>query len=77
MTAMDPKQQLLRWFKAEYAGRTAAVKNGTAKIDWIVPEYRITWSEIMSKARDLGINDNIVDLRWWWGSTSEAKKRRK
>ena len=60
------EQQLLKWFDEEYARRSRAVSDGTGKLDWLLPEYRITWSEITAKAEELGIKRNVVDMRLWW-----------
>lgn len=60
------KQMLMNWFDSEYRYRTYAVSQGTASIDWVLPEYRITWTEICAKAQELGITENAVDLRLWW-----------
>lgn len=72
---MTPNERaLLDWHDAEYARRSAAVLDGTARIDWIVPEYRVSWSELAAKADELGIDRNLVDLRRWW---DQHKKRRR
>lgn len=59
---------LLIWYRAEYARRTAAIKAGTADIDWMVPGYRVRWSEVVAKAEELGLDTSdaaLVDLRLW------------
>jgi hypothetical protein len=63
----DKKQQLVLWYRRTYRERTQTIEGGhEVNIDWILPETRIVWSEIMAKARDLGITDHVVDLRLWW-----------
>lgn len=54
---------LQAWINAEFARRTAAVEAGTADLDWVVPEYRVSWSEVWSKAEELGLSMSLVDLR--------------
>jgi hypothetical protein len=64
------RANLLAWFRAEYARRTAAVEAGTASIDWIVPDYRVSWSEVLAKAEALGLPTNhgeAIELRLWLG----------
>ena len=62
----EAEQKLLRWHRAEYARRTAAAKKGIGSIDWMVPGYRISWSEIAAKAESLGVEKNVVEFRQWW-----------
>ena len=60
------ENELIKWFDEQYAMRSRAVAEGTGRIDWVVPEYRITWSEITAKAETLGIVRNVVEFRLWW-----------
>jgi hypothetical protein len=62
----DPKHELMAWYCAEYDKRTKAVEEGVAPIDWAVPEYRISWTEVVSKAEGLGILTSPLDLRLWF-----------
>ena len=55
--------KLIDWIDSEYARRTKAVKNGTARIDWIDEGTRVSFSEIVAKAEALGIDTNPVSLR--------------
>ncbi|MCA2998449.1 MAG: hypothetical protein ING75_07580 [Rhodocyclaceae bacterium] len=55
--------KLLEWYCAEYERRTKAVDEGTADIDWLIPEYRVSWTEVVTKAEQLGIKFNPVDRR--------------
>lgn len=63
----EAERKLLDWFDTEFKSRTKAVKNSTARIDWIDPGTRISWTEILSKAEELGITTrNAVEMRQWW-----------
>lgn len=55
--------ELTNWFRAEYQRRTMAIENGTGRVDWLDCGTRVSWSEIVSKARDLGITDDVVTMR--------------
>jgi hypothetical protein len=60
----DQMDKLIAWFKAEYARRTAAIKTGKGRIDWLDPGTRISWSEVLAKADELGIDTrDPVNLR--------------
>jgi hypothetical protein len=59
----DKLRELRAWFEAEYARRTAAVERGEVNVDWAIPEYRVSWSEVLAKAGELGIHMSPVDLR--------------
>lgn len=60
-------QCLRTWCLAEFRRRTKALEEGTAtmreQIDWAIPGYRLRFSEAQTKAEELGIDLNIVDLR--------------
>jgi hypothetical protein len=57
-------QRLAQWYRSEYARRTKAVKAGTAPIDWLAAGYRVTWTEVVAKAEELGIDtSDITKLR--------------
>lgn len=64
------KTPLGRWFRQTYIERTIKVALGEASIIDIEPGNRVPWSEVSAKARDLGSDENIVDLRLWWGDWS-------
>lgn len=50
------------WREREFAARTAAVKAGSSNIDWIDPDYRVSWSEILHHCPPPR-NINAVDVR--------------
>lgn len=67
---MTAEESLIYWIKGEFVRRTIAVKKGTADISWIVPEYRISFTEVVSKAEELGVEiENMVDFRLWLGDS--------
>jgi hypothetical protein len=57
----DKLEKLAQWYRQEYQRRTEAVKEGTAKIDWIVPDYRVSRTEVESYAASIGIDMNAQD----------------
>jgi hypothetical protein len=64
MTPAD--RQLLHWYNETYQSRTRAVRDNTARIDWLDPGTRVSWTEMVAKAEELGIRKNPVALRSWW-----------
>jgi hypothetical protein len=60
------ERALIEWFDEQYMLRSWAVGQGTGKISWVVPEYRVTWSEVCAKAEELGIKRNVAEFRLWW-----------
>lgn len=60
---MEKLDALLRWQEAEFIRRTIAVKRNEAPIDWIDPDYRIIISEVMDKAREMGVTESRVTLQ--------------
>ena len=62
------KRALVDWYNHEWRRRTAAVAHDDAALDWIDPDYRVSWSEFTAKAEELGWTGNPVDLRLWWHS---------
>ncbi len=61
------KSPLGRWFKIEFLRRTIRYRTGEGSILDATSEYRVTWTEISERARDLGIAMAPTDLRVWWG----------
>lgn len=61
------RDALLEWYRETWASRTIAVLEDRADIEWIPEATRISWTEVVAKSRDLGIEwPNIVDFRRWW-----------
>ena len=60
---MTPMRQLVKWYRRERRCRTAKVREGTARIDWLDPGTRVSWSEIVAKAEEFGIKSDPVTLR--------------
>lgn len=55
---------LAQWYRAEYARRTEAVERGEVCIDWALPQFRVSWSEVVAKAEQMGWQrGSPVDLR--------------
>jgi len=70
-------EALLRWFEETYDERTLAIReNREVPPDWIPPEYRVTWTEILAKARELGMRDHPTDLRRLFDENHPHKSRR-
>jgi len=64
VTTFDDRVRVLAmWYRSEYRRRTDAVEADQAPIDWVTAEYRVTWSEVVHKAREMGILLNPVSLR--------------
>lgn len=57
----EQAEALARWYRAERAKRTEAVRNGTAKWDWIVPQYRVSFTEVQAYADSIGISLHPTD----------------
>lgn len=59
-------EKLLRdlrdWYIAEFNRRTELANEN---IDWTIPAYRVSWTEVAAAAERLGIKMNPVDLRLW------------
>ena len=54
-------EKLSKWYRDEFKRRTVAIKKGKAKIDWLVPEYRVSRTEVESYAESIGIKLNADD----------------
>lgn len=72
---IDPTkgQALLDWYRSEYDRRTNAIEDGSGKIDWLIPGYRVSFTEVIMKAEQLGIRMNPVDLRRWFDEAQNKK----
>lgn len=57
MSEATPEQLKLleTWVLAEYALRTHAIEANVPNVDWAHPEYRVSLTEIQSKAQACGI----------------------
>lgn len=58
--------RLWHWAVDEYKRRTQEIERGVVNIDWATPEYRVSWTEIITKAVEFGITVDAVTLRQWW-----------
>ena len=65
----------IAWADAEFARRTKAIEDGVVKLDWLVPEYRVTVTEILSYADHAGLTIDPLELRW--ELANRPKKRRR
>ena len=72
---MTPLQQLVKWYRREYDHRTAKVCIGIAPINWIDKGTRVSWSEVYSKARELGIESDPVTLRLDFDAALQRRKK--
>lgn len=52
---------LSAWYRKEFRKRSKAVKDGTAQIEWLVPEYRVSRTEVAAYAESIGITMNAQD----------------
>ena len=72
---MTREQQLINWAAVEFDRRTQLLREGEGQIDWIDPGTRVSWTEIVERARDLGITMNVVELRHWWDENKPKQFR--
>jgi hypothetical protein len=70
---------LIKWHKDEWDRRTKAVEEGTkASLEWVLPESRITMTEVLTKAEQLGIVEwSTVDFREWCYTQFDCKNMSK
>ncbi len=71
------REALRQWFDQEFSHRTNELLNNRGDLDWVNPGFRVRWSEVVSKAEELGLptgNADLVDLRLWF---YEQMRRRK
>lgn len=64
----DLREVIAQWYLATFAERTSRLAAGEVNIDWAVPEYRVSWTEVVAQAAALGFdvsNPSLVDLRTW------------
>ena len=57
--------QLARWYHSEYQRRTEAITDNIGKIEWLVPEYRVSRTEVTAYAQSIGIEldaDDTIQL---------------
>jgi len=61
---MTPEQEakIVAWYRETYMARTEAIEAGNARIDWIVPEYRVTLTETRSYADSIGVTLTVDDV---------------
>lgn len=74
---MTPTEySLVTWARREHARRTRLLREGKGQIDWIVPEYRVTWTEVCAKAEELGLEPykDILGFRLWWDEARKFKE---
>ena len=64
MTGLDEvAEKAALWAKGLYDGRTARIEAGeNVPIDWLLPEYRVTWTEITAMFPDLASVDGRLAL---------------
>lgn len=59
-----PVDRLKQWYREEFDRRTKLIEAGEVnRIDWIDPGTRVAFSEVCAKAREKGIDSNVVNLR--------------
>lgn len=54
-------EKLSKWYRDEFKRRTEAIKDDSAKIDWLVPEYRVSRTEVVAYAESIGIQMSVDD----------------
>jgi hypothetical protein len=42
-----------------------ALARGQGRIDWVDPGTRVSFSEVVAKAQDLGVGRDPMNLCWW------------
>lgn len=57
----DQLDLLAAWYRSEYRRRTKAVEAGGANIDWLVPEYRVSRTEVVAYAESIGVTMDAQD----------------
>jgi hypothetical protein len=63
---MNPNQiQLIAWIEFEFIRRTLAVRRGSAPLDWIGTDHRVSSSEVQTQAKELGLSETGDHLREW------------
>ena len=73
----EQEKKLVAWYKEEFAYRTA---NVSENLNWILEDYRVCWTEVLSKADELNCLQNLdavaTRLRWQEliGGPSEENK---
>lgn len=72
-TQAEKRRELRRWYRGELRRRRRMLREGTAPIDWNCG-FEILWTEITTKADELGITANAVDLRLWWNGEIELEE---
>ena len=60
----DQLDKLAVWYRSEFKRRTEAIKtSNTGTIDWLVPDYRVSRTEVVAYAESIGIvmdaQDNV------------------
>lgn len=60
---MDKLRKLRQWRRAEFKRRTALLQVDLGRIDWLDPGTRVSFSEVCEKARELGIDLPVTELR--------------
>jgi hypothetical protein len=68
---LEAVAELLAWFKTTFAARTPP----TSVLD-STPQYRVGWSEIRLKMKDLGLSIDVLADRLWWQKVFDAQLRR-
>jgi len=60
----DEELELLeKWIRAEFALRTYAIAHGIHNVDWLDPHTRVSYTDIASKATDMGIRADPFEFR--------------
>jgi hypothetical protein len=63
---ITPSQvRLMAWIEFEFIRRTLAVRRGSAPLDWVGTDHRVSFSEIQAQAHELGLQEKGDHLREW------------
>jgi hypothetical protein len=71
MSTPENEKLLVAWFKEKFATRTPP-----RSILDMIPEYRVTWTEIREKMAELGWNEAPPDLRLAWEAIHQRHRLR-
>ena len=74
MISQEQVQAAAEWAAAEFIKRTKAVEDGNGRVDELLPETRVSWSEVYSRFFD-GCNAMAARLAFQEVFDNEMKRR--
>ena len=63
--------ELIAWIEFEFIRRTLAVRRGSAPLDWVGTDDRVSIAEIQAKAEELGVEEAGDELQEWLGTVRD------